>query len=795
MGNLTSQLIISLIDKVSGPAKGAAAALKNVAAAEKGLVGSGKGADGLATSLDKASRAAQRLKLSGKNMSGWGDGFQREIDKMNLTSAQLAKLGQEYARFRDGLRGTKASVALSSISDWNKQTLAGLRAVTRAQDEVQRKQSRINTTMRGGARMAAGALGLGGGVYAANRGVRSAVGAGAQLQREGGRSYLAGMSGDEIERQSSVARETSQRFPSIDAAQIMERIRSLRSFTGDFDKGVRLLDEQMQAMTVLQSIKGKDRANQEMQGFMRGMDVLGKNEDPKVVGQLTNAYIKALGVDPDLNMEQFSQFARKSKAAGSALSNEFLGTIVPTFMQDMGGPEMGTALGTEVSQTVAGRGTKKSKAFMQKVGLRDKKGKVVDDNLLLSNPYEWINKYAPDAMRREKMDPASDQDVTKFMSEAFSAQTVANLFGKFITQRSQAERNKKLYSEAPDMETSSKRLREKDPYVAAEGFLAQTRNFASAIIEGPLASAVPVLNRVTDAISAFGRSIAEAEGADKAGKLIAGGTLATGAAAGGLIAAKAAYQWFTGAGALSASAVALNGSAAALTTAAGILSGKGAIPGAGVPPGGAPKVPGGPPKAAAPSLASKVGSGLKTAAPYIAPFAGAAAVPLIILGGGTYAATQAFPDDAESSGKRKSRADTIRAARIENWNADRERQGVPKIGGDDVWKNGAQKIDHAAATLAHPAAMDQSEASAAAGAANGDAYKSALAEKLAAALADINAFVASATSALNFSASPSITPKFGPAPSIGKGAGLDTIGHKYAGGSHSDGNGANFGTT
>ena len=165
MSSLTSQLIVSLIDKVSGPAKNASAALKGVAAAEKSLAGtSGKGADGLATSLDRASKAAQRFKNSGKNVSGWGDGFQRELDKMKLTSVQLAKLSQEYARFREGLRGTKASVALGSMSDWSKQTLAGLRAVTRAQDEIQRKQNRISGTMRSGARMAAGAIGVGGGV-------------------------------------------------------------------------------------------------------------------------------------------------------------------------------------------------------------------------------------------------------------------------------------------------------------------------------------------------------------------------------------------------------------------------------------------------------------------------------------------------------------------------------------------------------------------------------------------------------------------------------------------------------
>jgi hypothetical protein len=59
------------------------------------------------------------------------------------------------------------------------------------------------------------------------------------------------------------------------------------------------------------------------------------------------------------------------------------------------------------------------------------------------------------------------------------------------------------------------------------------------------------------------------------GRVIGGTILAGGAAAGGVLAARGAYQWFTGAGALSGSAVALNESAAALTAAAARLAASG----------------------------------------------------------------------------------------------------------------------------------------------------------------------------------------------------------------------------
>src|SRR5687768_2778637 len=103
MGSLTSQLIISLIDKVSGPAKGAAAALKSVAAAEKALAsaGSGKGVDNLAKSLKNAATSA---KAFGTATAGWSGGFSKELGKLNLTQQQIDRLRASFDRFQNSLK-------------------------------------------------------------------------------------------------------------------------------------------------------------------------------------------------------------------------------------------------------------------------------------------------------------------------------------------------------------------------------------------------------------------------------------------------------------------------------------------------------------------------------------------------------------------------------------------------------------------------------------------------------------------------------------------------------------------
>jgi hypothetical protein len=796
MGNLTSQLIISLIDRVSGPAKGAAAALKNVAAAEKSLAGTGKGADGLANALGKASKAAERLKNSGKNMSGWGDGFQREIDKMKLTSSQLSKLSQEYSRFRESLRGTKASVALGAMSDWNKQTLAGLRSVTRAQDDMQRKQSRINGTLRGGARMAAGALGLGGGLYAANRVGRAGINASATSQRESARDYLAGVTPEDSGRFGKAALASSSKYTSVDASTMHERLRDTAMSMRSTDKALELSDTIAQGTVVLQSLKGKDQAIEEGRKFFSALDTLGKNVDPKEVRGLFDGYIKALGVEgADMNLGGVLQMARQSRSAGGSLSNRFMMTTGVGLQRDMGDAQVGTALSSLQSQVIGGRATKQSKAEQQRMGLRDDKGEFLNSKMMMENPdlYAWGP--LKDALQKNKVDTTDNTAVSASISKMFSNRVVADIMTKLIQQEDQYRAKQPQYEKAPGLAAGAE-LSKRDPFVAYEGLNAQLRNLAT---QAPLMDAAAAgLTKLSSAIGGFVKSYAEDDTAGKVGKGLFAGIAGAGVAGGGLMAAKGAYQWFTGAGALAGSAAALDGSAAALTAAAGVLSGKGAL--GAVAAGGA-----GAAAAGSPSMLSRAGGAIKSAAPFAGVLGAAALVPTAILGGGIYGATKLFPDDAESGGKRKSHADTIRQARIESFNSDRERQGVPGIGsaeaaaaaarktGDaykaavpdlsDVWTKGTTGIEH----------LDQSAEAAAAGSATGEAYKSSVSTALAGVDAQIQAAVSRWTGMLNFSAGPTITPKFGPAPSVGKGAALDAAASKHA--AFSDGNGANFGTT
>lgn len=406
-----------------------------------------------------------------------------------------------------------------------RERIAAAREAARGVREHRRQELRYEQQARRQARnyagMAAGAIGMGGGGYLASRGVRGAVRQGAEGAREAARDYLAGIEGDSgrIQRK---ALDMSMKYQSVDANTFHERLRDTALAMGSTDKAFEVSDTIGQASVVLQSLKGKDRALEEGRKFFSALDNLGKNQDPAQVRRLMNGWIKALGVEgADLNMSSLLQIARKAKSGGGGLSERFLMGVAPALSMDMGDNELGTAIGTEISQVIGGRATKQSKALQQKYRLRDKKGNFLHRDMIVSDPFEYTEKVLIPALQRQGIDVNNDGAVIEATSKLFSQQTVANLFSKMIGQREQYNRKLKQYDAAPGLEAAEK-LAGKDPFVAAAAAMAQTANAAQLLAEHAMPAATQALNLYADAMAGLTAKMAANPETVKAGGAGAG---------------------------------------------------------------------------------------------------------------------------------------------------------------------------------------------------------------------------------------------------------------------------------
>lgn len=495
MANLTSELLVRLNEQVSGPAAKAAAGLG---------------------SIEKAAGKLGKTK-------GLSDGLYRELEKIKATPAQFRQIENAYVSFKrrvESLGPIKAEHWIRLHKDWHAGALAQIRGMRREYEGL--------------GKAAAGAIAVVAGSYAVRRGVRASLKAGADNMREDSRDYLGGLSTlDSVALRAGAARMSGQ-YRSIDFASAHERLRDTAQSMGSVDKALALGDTIGAGNAVLQSLKGPEKALEESRKFFKALDTLGKNVDPAEVRSLYDGYIKALGVEgADMNMGDIFTLVKRAKSGGASLSNEFLMAIAPSLMQDMGPDRVGTAIGSMVSQIVGGRATKKSKESQREFGLRGKDGKVLRQDLMLSNPFEYAKQVLGPALAAKGVDLADNGAVVAAVSRLFSNQMVADLFTKLLTQMEQYERKAAQYGKGPGLDAANS-LGARDPYVAFESVNAQLRNLGGSIADHVMSPLTSGMNGLSTVINSFAEA---AKGGASAGALLVTGLggLAAAMAVGGTV--------------------------------------------------------------------------------------------------------------------------------------------------------------------------------------------------------------------------------------------------------------------
>lgn len=410
-------------------------------------------------------------------------------------------------------------------------------------------------------------LGAGGALYGAGRALTSGARAAADQSRERARDYLAGRAEDTV-RIDREALALSSRYKSVDSNTFHERLRDMSLSMGSIDKALAVSDSMARSMTVLQSLKGRDAAIEEGRKFDKALDTFGKNIDPATVRKLMDGFVKALGVEgAELNYGELLQAAKMSKSAGPGLGEEFLATVAPGLMTELGGARFGTALSSSYAQLIGGRSTKKSLAYQEKIGMRDAQGQIsaADRDLIASNPYAYTRSRLMPMLEKSGVDLDNTAAVGEAMSKIFSNQVVANLYTQMVTQRDQIDRRVGQYRKAPGLAAADE-LAQRDPYVAAAAASAQFRNAMAELGDAVMPAATKALNLFADGANALARYADENPLKALAGTAVVG--------AGGVIAGKKALGALDAFG-LRRSATELSGAARDLRAAAGALGGGG----------------------------------------------------------------------------------------------------------------------------------------------------------------------------------------------------------------------------
>ncbi len=537
---------------------------------------------GEANKVTKAMRdvesAARRLSTAGTGT--WGVGFQRQLDKLKLAPNEIRQVEKSWIALHDSMKNRNLAKALrsSEIGHWKTHTVSALaqgRAEIAAQlAGIERAAKTHATRMRDVMKLGLVPLGaysvpFFGGMLGAE-----ALSASSQRRREIFRYSMANVSDKDRDTLFDRSEELGKKYPSVPITAVMEMARNAYAVMGDGDRGAAVLERMVQSLVALQSVKGVDAAVSQLTGLLRGLDNIGSNADGakgiEQVNAMIDAATKAAQVDPDFDPGAFFSFARRTKVAGPALSQDFLARA-SVLMQDMGADVAGSSLAMAfkafVLEAVGSAGGKSYLAERDRLGIR-KNGKLVDSELFGSDPDTWVLKHLVPALERDGVDLNNDTAIAAAVGKLSGNTNATGLLTRLITQREQTERWLKLMENAVGTDVAEK-VRLEDPFVGWEAFKTSLENLSAALT--PIDQINAGLNGLADGINALA-----AAGKDNPLMTSLGlGAAGFGAYRGTKFLGSKMFDLFG----LKGSALALDGSAAALTRAAVALGGSGVVDG------------------------------------------------------------------------------------------------------------------------------------------------------------------------------------------------------------------------
>jgi len=455
MGALQSQLIIKLIDQVSGPAKGAAASLNNITAAEKKLASSGA-----------------------RGFRGWGESFSRELDRMKVSAKELDRISRSFDQFQQRLRSSgqamRASAYVGALDQWKSRTIANIRSVREEMERHEKASGRFMGGIKGGAKFAAGALGVGSAAHAA----KSAVEKAAEFRREQVRQEAAGFNPEDRARIAGRARSLSGRYPSVGQVTIGEDLRNLTSIVGSLDHADELIEKYEKARVVLNGMGDGGKSTADLENITQSLEAGQFSNNPEQFGRLLEAFVKGKTLfGSKLSGEKFLNYVQSAKSSKYGLDESWWSEILPTLLQHE--PTLGTEQATAFSSLIGGRMTKASKASLKKFGLLGDDGELIDKGQFANNPYVWAMKNLAPLMSKAGMSLDSDADsaarekAVDFITKGFSNRNAGEFLAALIGNSSTVEKNRKR----PAMGTDAADLfQQKDYTTKWEAFKAQGAN-------------------------------------------------------------------------------------------------------------------------------------------------------------------------------------------------------------------------------------------------------------------------------------------------------------------------------
>lgn len=369
--------------------------------------------------------------------------------------------------------------------------------------------------------------------------------AGMNVDTERSQARQAGWTDKEVETMEHRANRFSAQY-GVAPATAMNIIREARpTFGGDMQQTLQNVPDFFKVLTAMRqkSPQASEAEHAHQLGMMiKAGEILGYSSDPAKLASYANTMTQMTQVHGSaLRGEEILNFAKSGKSAASAASPEFLKSVLPTMLPELGGDRLGTALMTLRQVLVGGKMKKAAAENMVELGLVDpdsviytstgnvkgiKQGGIKGSNLAESNPLEWIKQYLVPTLKEKQVD---QDDWPAKLSTLFSDRNAEYMVNLMLTQMARLEKDRATVEKAKGLPGVEQALKD-DPYLATARVKGGLQNFGAALSDPVME---PLKKAADGAAGALNNAADAARGQPKA----TGAGLASGAAVGGGLAA------------------------------------------------------------------------------------------------------------------------------------------------------------------------------------------------------------------------------------------------------------------
>lgn len=610
---------------ITGDPRGAEAAVDAIAKKLDSLGKSTKAGE----SVDRMARALQSVKAQLEAIDKFSNsrsGF--DAAKARLTSAQAeaarvaaamkqinspnqAAMAAEMKRVQNAVtQATRAYEMQKSAVFGNRRALAefgiDVKQAAAHQERLRAELARTNAMIdkqarasehaghqwsRHGAMGAAAATAAGYvSAHGITHGIRETVVAGANYQHEVTGLQNAGRTPAEMREIEEASKRAVKNVPTSTYTENLKVLNETTGAFGSLEHAIENLEFVQKATSVVHAAAG-DKVHEgagEMGNKMaRFFEMRGTAGDHHLFQQEAAQMVRAMQFTRgNFNPSEMLNFGQQAKGALQNYNMDFLGSIAPSLITEMGGDRAGTGANAWRNTLMGKVRDKKQTAEWVRLGLLDPKlvsggqggspqswraGAVKDTDMALKNPLEWTEKVLIPALQSSGTNVDDPLDLSKALGTMFRNQN-ANQFAEQITQlrsRSRLHKDRDLMGQVKPLDESYAANIKTDPTVAITALTASLDNLMTTASSPAMKSAAAGINWIAEALNS-----AANWGKENPVAAVSGGVVGAGAslASAGYL----SYKLMNGFG-LSSSAVALDAAAAALTTAAGELGGASAI--------------------------------------------------------------------------------------------------------------------------------------------------------------------------------------------------------------------------